>query len=83
MKYVNAKQLEGKKVIVSDGSALGKLIDIDVDEITGKILHLFVEPDPDSQLATRLEKEEGLLKIPYSSVDAVGDYIIVNRKNLG
>jgi sporulation protein YlmC with PRC-barrel domain len=83
MKYVNAKQLEGKKVIVSDGSALGKLIDIDVDEITGKILHLFVEPDPDSQLATKLEKEEGLLKIPYSSVDAVGDYIIVNRKNLG
>ncbi|MGB9703690.1 MAG: PRC-barrel domain-containing protein [Candidatus Micrarchaeia archaeon] len=83
MKYVNAKQLEGKKVIVSDGTSLGKLIDIDVDEVTGKILNLFVEPDPDSQLALKLEKEEGMIKVPYSAVDAVGDYIIVNRKNLG
>lgn len=83
MKYVNAKQLEGKKVVVSDGSLLGKLVDIEVDEVTGKLLNLFIEPDPDSELASRLEKQEGMIKVPYASVNAVGDFIIVDRKNLG
>ena len=82
VKIVIAKQLAGKKIITNDGEELGKLIDLDVQEISGKIQSLLVEPNLDNATARALGKEDGLLSVPYSSVLAASDHIIVDKKTI-
>lgn len=82
VKFIIAKQLVGKKVITTDGYDLGRFVDAEVSEVTGKIVNMLVEPNLDSSMATKLKSEDGQLKVPYSAIDAVNDYIMVNRKNM-
>lgn len=79
-KIVIAKQLAGKKIITNDGEELGKLIDLNVHDVSGKIESMLVEPNLDNATARSLNKEEGLISIPYSSVLASSDHIIVDKK---
>ena len=83
VKVVIAKQLAGKKIITNDGEELGRLIDLEVSESTGKIENLLLEPNLDNPTARRLNKEDGLLVVPYSSVLAASDHIIVDKKTIG
>lgn len=82
VKFIIAKQLIGKKVITSDGFDVGRLFDVEISEVTGKIVNLIVEPNLDSEIATKMKVEGGQLKIPYNSVLAVNDYAVVDRKNI-
>ncbi|MDE1868994.1 MAG: PRC-barrel domain-containing protein [Candidatus Micrarchaeota archaeon] len=82
VKFIIAKQLVGKKVITTDGYDLGRFVDAEVSEVTGKIVNMLVEPNLDSSMAAKLKSEDGQLKIPYAAIDAVNDYIMVNRKNM-
>jgi sporulation protein YlmC with PRC-barrel domain len=80
--YIIARQLSGKKMITNDGEDFGRLVDININELTGKIEHLIVEPNPDSESAAKMKKEDGMVHVPYESVTAVGDYVIVEKRNL-
>jgi sporulation protein YlmC with PRC-barrel domain len=82
VKYIIAKQLVGRKVITSDGFDVGRFVDAEISEVTGKINNILVEPNMDSSFASRLKAESGQVKIPYASVLAVNDYIVVDRKNI-
>lgn len=81
-KYVIARQLSGKKVITNDGEDFGRIVDLNINEITGKIESIVVEPNPDSQLASKMKKEDGMVLVQYESVLAVGDFVIVERRNI-
>ena len=81
-KYLIARQLSGKKLVTNEGDDFGRLVDIDVNEVTGKIDGLIVEPNPDSSVAAKMKKEDGMVHIPYESVLAVGDFIIVEKRNM-
>ncbi len=81
VKFIIAKQLIGKKVITSDGYDIGRLFDVEISEVTGKIVNLVIEPNLDSDVVARMKIEGGQLKVPYNSVMAVNDYAIVDRKN--
>ncbi len=82
-KYVIAKQLAGKKIITSDGEDLGRLTDIKVAEVGGKLQMLVVEANFDSAIASRLQKDDaGHTLIPYDSVMAVSDFVIVDKKSI-
>ncbi len=82
VKIVIAKQLAGKKIITNDGEELGKLVDLEVSEATGKVENILVEPNLDNDTARKLRKEDGLLVIPYSTVLAASDHIIVDKKGV-
>ena len=82
VKYLVARQLSGRKVITNEGEDFGRLIDLNVNEVTGKIESLVIEPNPDNEMAERLRKEDGTVQIPYESVLAVGDYVIVDKRNI-
>ncbi|MEW6328704.1 MAG: PRC-barrel domain-containing protein [Candidatus Micrarchaeota archaeon] len=82
-KFVIAKQLAGKKLITNDGEEIGKLVDLTINEVTGKIDALVIEPNMDNPTARRLKKEDGNIMIPYNSVLAVSDHVIVDKKGLG
>ncbi len=81
-KYLIARQLSGKKLVTNEGEDFGRLVDIEVNEVSGKIEALLVEANPDSGLATKMRKEDGMMHVPYESVLAVGDYIIVEKRNM-
>lgn len=81
MAEILAENLSGKSVMGSDGSELGMLYNIHMDIRSGKLLHLLVSPDEEHRTATDdYETDDaGRLKVPVSHVQAVKDYIIVNR----
>ncbi len=81
-KYLIARQLSGKKIITNDGEDFGRLVDININELTGKIENLVVEPNPDSESANRIKKDDGMVLINYEAVTAVGDYVIVEKRNI-
>ncbi|MBU0586689.1 PRC-barrel domain-containing protein [Candidatus Micrarchaeota archaeon] len=81
-KYLIARQLSGKKIITNDGEDFGRLVDININELTGKIENLVVEPNPDSDGANKLKKEDGMVHINYDAVTAIGDYVIVEKRNV-
>jgi len=81
-KFVIAKQLAGKILVSNDGEGIGRLVDLTINEVTGKIVSLVAEPNPDSATARKMKKEDGLLVVPYSAVLAAGDYIILDKKAL-
>ena len=82
VKYIIAKQLVGKKVITSDGYDVGRLVDAEISEVTGKINVLLIEPNLDSEFASKLKSEGGQVRVPYNTVLAVNDYVMVDRKNI-
>lgn len=83
VKFAIAKQLAGKRVITTDGEELGRVVDLYLSEMTGKLESVLIEPNPDSSLALRAKKEgAGLVTLPYASVLDVKDVMVVDRRNL-
>ncbi|MDP2717635.1 MAG: PRC-barrel domain-containing protein [Candidatus Micrarchaeota archaeon] len=83
VKYAIAKQLAGKRVITTDGEELGRIIDLYIDEVTGKLDSVLLEPNPDSGFAARAERDaDGLVRVPYSSVLDVKDVMVVDRRGV-
>jgi len=82
VKYVIAEQLVGKEVVTSDGLDLGKFLDAELNEVTGKLTTLVIEPNADSGFVKKLDIKDGKLRVPYDSVMAVNDFIVVDRKGI-
>lgn len=82
VKYMIAEQLVGKEVVTSDGHDLGKFVDAEINEVSGKLNLLIVEPNVDSEFVNKLNVKNGRLSVPYASVMAVNDFIVVDRKNM-
>jgi len=82
VKYVIAEQLIGKEVVTSDGLDLGKFLDAELNEVTGKLTTLVIEPNADSEFVKKLDIKDGKLRVPYNSVMAVNDFIVVDRKGI-
>ena len=81
-KFAIAKQLAGKRIITNEGDEIGRLVDVIINEVTGKMESLIIEPNPDNGVARSLKKEEGHARISYGAVLAVSDHIIVDKKGL-
>ena len=81
-KYVIAEQLIGKEVMTNDGIDLGRFLDAEVNEVTGKLTGIILEPNSDSAFIKKLDVKEGKLKVPYESVMAVNDFIVIDRKGV-
>lgn len=81
MTQVFASRLRGANVLTDRGLQIGKLQDMVVDEGTGKILNLIVRP-VSREILQNMPKEGGDALIPFSSVMAMRDYIVVNERVL-
>jgi len=81
-KYTIAKQIANKKVITSKGEDLGKIVDLVIDEGSGEIEALLVEIMPDSKFVKKKGLTDKIVEVPYASVTAVSDVIIVDEKGI-
>ncbi|APX95264.1 MULTISPECIES: PRC-barrel domain-containing protein [Natronorubrum] len=81
MSDILAENLSGKSVMGSDGTELGLLYNITMDLKSGQLNDLVIEPD--EELPVRSidfsRDDEGRFLVPVSRVQAVKDYIVVQR----
>jgi sporulation protein YlmC with PRC-barrel domain len=75
------KQLQGMKVITDRGLEVGRVEDLLVDETSGKILSVCVKPVR-GDIFRNLPKDKGQLLLPYTSVLAVREFMIVSERVL-
>jgi len=81
MPDVLAENLSDKAVVGADGTEIGPLYNITMDLRTGALGDLLVEPNEEFSVGSSGfdVDEEGLLRVPVSRVQAVKDYIVVER----
>jgi sporulation protein YlmC with PRC-barrel domain len=82
VKYIIANQLVGKRIVTSDGYDLGRFVDAEISDVTGKINTILVEPSLDGGLANKVKVDSGTVRVPYAAVKAVNDFIVVDRKEI-
>ena len=73
----------GKMIVTKEGKRLGFVKDCTFETKTGELINIIVK---DSTMYTRnlnLERSESNeLLIPYSSIIAIGDFVIVSEEDL-
>ena len=84
MPRILTKELQGKTVISEEGKMFGKVIDITADLSTGELINVVVEPT--KFLTTHFENmitdEKGRVLLPFSAVGAIGDFLLINEKDI-
>ena len=70
------------EVLTDRGFKLGRLHDALVDEQSGKILSLVVKPAVRGVLEGLPTDPAGNALVPFSSVMAIRDYIVINERTL-
>ncbi|RDI72180.1 PRC-barrel domain-containing protein [Halopelagius longus] len=81
MADILAENLSGKAVMGSDGTELGQLYNITMDLKTGALHDLLVTPNEEvrpGQFAFE-QNDQGRFRVPVSRVQAVKDYIVIQR----
>ncbi|MFI5383039.1 MAG: PRC-barrel domain-containing protein [Methanosarcina thermophila] len=73
-----AKNLFNKQVMATDGTEIGVLSNIVVEIRGGNIIDMMVIPNPNFD-TTRYRKEDNFILIPFDSVSAIKDYIIIDK----
>ncbi len=74
---VMENELRGKKVMSNEGLYLGIIRNITVDERTGKLVDLVVEPSDKIDPRLYHQNEEGYLLFPFDSVKSVKDVVVI------
>jgi sporulation protein YlmC with PRC-barrel domain len=75
-----AETLSGKSVMGADGTELGELYNVTMELETGRLDSLLVEPLEEGTVEIDFpQDDEGRFLIPVSRVQAVKDYIVVER----
>ncbi len=77
---VMENELRGKKVMSSGGLYLGIIRNITVDETTGKLIDLVVEPSDKIDPRLYNQDEEGNIIFPFESVKSVKDFVILSEE---
>ena len=73
-----ARNLFNKQVMATDGTEIGVLSNIVVEIRGGNIIDMMVIPNPNFE-TTRYRKEDNFILIPFDSVSAIKDYIIIDK----
>lgn len=78
-KFAIAKQLGGKKVITDKGETIGRLNDIEVDEMNGDLETFVIELNKESSFAREIAEGRDTVSVPFKAVSAVSDVVVVEE----
>ncbi len=82
MSRILASSLRDMRILTDRGLRVGNIYDLGVDEETGKIETLIIQPESQEVAQNLTMDEEGNALVPYSSVIAIRDYIVISEKSL-
>ncbi len=78
-----SKQLMGKTVVTKSGKKFGEVGNITFETRTGELIQLTLKNPTSYTEGLELEKDQGgSLLIPFSSVIAIGDFIVVSEEDI-
>lgn len=77
------KELVGKLIVTKEGKRLGFVQDITFETRTGELIHIVVKDPTPYTRSINLEKtEQAETLIPYNSIIAIGDFVVVSEEDL-
>ena len=78
-----ARNLMGKTVVSKSGKKFGESANLVFESRTGEILHLILKNTTNLAEELNLDRDnEGNLMVPFSSIVAIGDYIVVSEEDI-
>ena len=78
-----SKQIIGKMVVTKTGKRFGEVGNITFETRTGELIQIILKNPTSYADGLELEKDKnGNLTIPYSSVIAVGDFVVVSEEDI-
>lgn len=70
------------RVLTDKGLRVGNIFDLEVDEDTGEVETILIKPET-QEIAQNLSTDgDGNAMVPFSSVVAIRDYIVISEKSL-
>lgn len=82
MDRIEASTIINRLVVTDKGRKLGEVADLIFDERTGEIIHIILKNPTENAIKLGLEKTKEGYIVPYSSVKAVGDFLVVSEEEL-
>lgn len=77
------KELIGKTVVSKAGKRFGEVGDIIFETKSGELIHLVLSNPTPYTMKLELEKDkEGNILIPFSSVIAIGDFMVIAEEDI-
>jgi sporulation protein YlmC with PRC-barrel domain len=78
-----SRQLLGKTVVSKTGKRFGEVGDIVFETRSGELIHLILKNPTSYTEKLELEKDkDGNILIPFSSVIAVGDFMVIAEEDI-
>jgi sporulation protein YlmC with PRC-barrel domain len=77
------KEIVSKAVVTKEGKRLGIVKDITFETRTGELIHLTLkDPTPYTNQLGLEKGADGELLVPYNSIIAIGDFVVVSEEDL-
>ncbi len=82
MSRILASSLRDMRVLTDKGLRVGRIHDLEVNEDNGEVETLSIKPESQEIAQNLSTNENGKALVPFSSVVAIRDYVVVAEKNL-
>jgi len=77
-----AHELVGKPIVTKEGKAIGEVKDITFESRTGELVQLLLKNTTRHAELLGLEKNEKNFMVPFNSIIAIGDFIVVAEEDI-
>jgi sporulation protein YlmC with PRC-barrel domain len=78
-----SKEIIGKLVVSKTGKKFGTVADVMFEAKTGELIHLVLGNPTPYSTKIELEKDnQGNVLIPFSSVQAIGDFLVISEEDI-
>lgn len=78
-----SRELVGKMVVSRSGKKFGAVGDVTFETKSGELIHLVLSNPTPYSTKLELEKDEqGNILIPYSAVQAIGDFLVIAEEDI-
>ncbi len=79
MVKILGRSLIGRNVVSDRGTVIGKLADLAIEPMSGKVMMLIIKPNKEIDLRFYKLNEQGEMMLPFTAVKAVKDVLIINE----
>jgi len=77
------KEIAGRMIVTKEGKRLGLVMDVTFEGRTGELIHIVVKDPTPYARSLNLEKtQKSETLIPYNSIVAIGDFVVVSEEDL-
>jgi len=78
-----SRELIGKTVVSKNGKTYGLVSDVEFETRSGELINIILKNATANAQKLELEKNQsGSLKIPFSAVIAVGDFLVISEEDI-